>query len=159
MGALTWEESAALGALGREELEVFARLHNRCAEEEGKAHKLLSHIINVMAYMSFDELDRLILLYHQNYFAWGEQPADHEALREPPANPTLSELPENPKEPIYCPVCKIYLNGRTQYEDHLGGKKHRKKDAPDAAGPDPWEKWEPSSSTSSGRWVPKPGPR
>ena len=31
------------------------------------------------------------------------------------------------KAPRYCDVCKIWLNGKTQYEDHLAGNKHTTK--------------------------------
>ncbi len=27
---------------------------------------------------------------------------------------------------VWCPVCEIWLNGQTQWEDHKIGKKHRK---------------------------------
>ena len=30
-------------------------------------------------------------------------------------------------EPVNCLVCKMLLNGRSQYEDHLRGKRHKKK--------------------------------
>ena len=30
-------------------------------------------------------------------------------------------------EPIPCLICKMLLNGRSQYEDHLEGRRHRKK--------------------------------
>ena len=32
---------------------------------------------------------------------------------------------------LYCEVCEMWLNGETQWVDHLGGKKHRKNTRPE----------------------------
>ena len=32
-------------------------------------------------------------------------------------------------EPVHCLICKMLLNGRNQYEDHLKGKYHKRKNA------------------------------
>ena len=140
---LTESEHIALAALGKEELATFARLHQRCAEETDN-DKLLSPIINELAHMTFDQMDALILLYHENFFPLGEKPA-----APPPVVPDelAEELPEDPKAPIFCEVCKMDLTGRTQFEDHLSGKKHKKKAATTSPNADEyWDKWKPQRS-------------
>ena len=175
------DETQALEALGRDELALFTRLHTRCLlEMDGP--KRLTPIINQIAGMSFDQLDSLIDLYHQHYFPptlpdGGDPPISvPDGPGADDAPPVVSSSPaaapsqttpgrdsptpvangqSNPKEPIYCPVCKIYLNGQTQYEDHCAGKKHNKKEATaDIDAPDYWDKWKPSAPASDHGWVP-----
>ena len=144
---LTLDERDALAALGRDELSTFARLHQRCVDEAGPDNrKLLSTIITTLPHLSFDQLDELITRYHDNFFPLGSNQAPS------PVGPAeqLVTLHANPKEPIYCPVCKTYLNGRTQYEDHCGGKKHLKKAATPAINADDyWGKWKLKATASS----------
>ena len=268
-------EETALSALGKEELEVFSRLHARCAEGGPDSQQLMA-IIHSIAYMGFDELDELVALYNKHFFPaqtvvsssaddwsvvfhtdsprnaadggvaassgleWenvllqcGHLPTD---LRETCAACChyLSVVDQNlaekasateeesaaisvvtagggefcrvsqpglmagielkhhiyqadgtpirqqslltsagvfvddedllgiskggvevitlvrlsadsgsrdaDKEPVYCDICKIHLNGRTQYEDHLLGKKHKKKLLTAGA----WQRWQSS---------------
>ena len=37
------------------------------------------------------------------------------------------QAPMEIDEPVHCLICKMLLNGQSQYEDHLKGKRHRKK--------------------------------
>ena len=136
---LSDDETRALEALGRDELALFARLHTRCLlEMDGP--KRLTPILNQMAGMSFDQLDALIELYHQHYPPFsapdgGQLPASgsagfpdcsppQEASTDQPCADPPGQGPDDPKAPVWCPVCEIMLNGKTQYEDHLAGRKH-----------------------------------
>ena len=48
-------------------------------------------------------------------------------MDEPDEEPApLAPVAIDPEEPVYCPLCAMWLNGPTQMTHHEIGKKHKK---------------------------------
>ena len=123
--------------LGHDERASFHQLHATVAAEKSNSCRTLWSILCSLEKASGDDLKKLKELYDDSFAGPdGSKPrlATAKATRAPevgpgdgrPAEPRVREDAAHAKAPRHCDVCKIWLNGKIQYEDHLAGEKHRK---------------------------------
>ena len=130
-----------LQVLGQDERASFHRLHvTIAAEKKANSCRTCWSILRILATASADDLQKFADIYASSVAEPdGSEPrlAIAEAARAPElgggdgrlaqAAVRESRRPEyTTKAPRYCDVCKIWCNGKTQYEDHLAGNKHTK---------------------------------
>ena len=94
--------------------EAFHQLHLRVAAESSNSCRTLWSILRVLEGAEDKELQHLTEIHTGS-------------RQDVPAKDKLpNKVVSDSKIPWYCEPCKKWLNGKTQYEDHLRGDPHRK---------------------------------
>ena len=124
----------ALAARGSERAS-FHQLHVAIAAEKPNPIRTLWSMLRCLAKASNDDLQKFAELYASVAGPAGSKQRHTRAktARAPKLSGEDDRLAKpgvqddfHDKAPRYCDVCKIWLNGKSQNEDHLGGNRHKK---------------------------------
>ena len=124
----------ALAARGSERAS-FHQLHVAIAAEKPNPIRTLWSMLRCLAKASNDDLQKFTELYASVAGPAGSKQRHTRAktARGPKLSGEDGRLAKpgvqddfHDKAPRYCDVCKIWLNGKSQNEDHLGGNRHKK---------------------------------
>ena len=106
--------------------EAFHQLHLRVAAESSNSCRTLWSILRVLDGAQEHKLQRLTDIYGKHAGDALTDPILEAAKDEAAKDKLPTKVVDDSKIPRYCEPCKKWLNGKTQYEDHLRGESHRK---------------------------------